>query len=154
MNLTRDRLLSHRASHYRLLQAGGEAYLPLDAQLETLQTVFPAFEWDEVGSDLKILKDYAAYAVRDICRNNLMIGLDILSGIGIDGGGGRGEDGGGGGELEDDHEDEGMEIVRDYLTCTEVGMDEFPWVAGAGAGATIAAGGTTGEEGAGGIGVM
>ena len=131
MSLTRDRLLSHRATYYRLLHAGGDAYLPLDAQLDTLQTLFPAFEWNDVPSDLKTLKEYAAYAVRDLCQNNLMIGLDLLSGIKIDGG-------------ESEDEGEGTELDRDYLTCTEIGMDEFPW---------LAAGGLDAEGKAGGLGV-
>ncbi|KAI9791995.1 MAG: hypothetical protein M1816_003264 [Peltula sp. TS41687] len=131
VNQTRDRLLSHRARHYRLLQAGGDAYLPLDAQVETLPTLFPAFDWDDVATDLKMLKDYATYAVRDICKNNLMIGLDLLSGIQIDSAVGGGDD-----EIED--EGEGVRLDRDYLTCTEVGMDEFPWLAAGAAGAVAA----------------
>ena len=63
---------------YRLLRKGGDAYLPAEKQVEMLNEVdecsFGA--WEEVGEDLKLLKEFAQGAVEPLCKNGLMLDVE------------------------------------------------------------------------------
>ncbi|KAI9826931.1 MAG: hypothetical protein M1832_005870 [Thelocarpon impressellum] len=81
MNAARDARREDSGTHYRLLRQGGDAYLPAEAQVALLKRcaggaqpdgdIFAA--WAEVRADLKLLKDYAAGVVEELCANNLMV---------------------------------------------------------------------------------
>ncbi len=92
----------HHGAVYRLMRRGGDAYLRTEEVVEMLNGVDGTSTgvWEEVGDDLRLLKDFAQGAVEPLCKNRLM--LDV--------------------------EEAGLQ----YLTCVEVGMEEFPWMKQAG----------------------
>ena len=85
---------------YRLMRRGGEAYLPVEEVSEALEGLRGqgVGEWGEVAEDLRAMKEFARRAVEGLVRNGLVCG---------------GEGAGAGGE---------------YLTCVDVGPEDFPWV--------------------------
>lgn len=88
------------------MRKGGDAYLPVEEQVEVLEGADEerggCGVWEEVGVDLRLLKDFARGEVEVLCRNRLM--LDVEEG--------------------------GVE----YLTCVEVKGEDFPWLREGGVG--------------------
>ncbi|KAI9878391.1 MAG: hypothetical protein M1830_001021 [Pleopsidium flavum] len=97
-NLYRKIGKPHYGTFYRLMRKGGDSYLPADKQLEMLMGLDRGRlgMWEEVGEDLKLLKEFAQGAVVQLCKNGLM--LDV--------------------------EEAGIQ----YLTCLDVGAEDFPWM--------------------------
>ncbi len=89
---------SHYGTFYRLMRKGGDAYLPAEKQLEILTGLDRGMlgMWEEVGEDLKLLKEFAQGTVAQLCKNGLM--LDV--------------------------EEAGVQ----YLTCLDIGAEDFPWM--------------------------
>ncbi|MCJ1383419.1 hypothetical protein MMC17_006533 [Xylographa soralifera] len=95
----------HYGHHYRLMRKGGDAYLPAEKvrtlliDIELQGTMF-ADSWDDLETDLNILKEYAKEVVVQITMDNLMVGAEC------------------------------MELP--YLTCVDVGEEDYPWTVGQG----------------------
>lgn len=88
----------HYGSVYRLMRAGGDAYLPAERQLEMLLGLSGSTlgMWEEVGEDLKLLKEFAQGAVVQLCKNALMLDVE--------------------------------EAGVPYLTCVDIVAEDLPWM--------------------------
>ncbi|KAM3077330.1 hypothetical protein ACMFMG_006679 [Clarireedia jacksonii] len=94
---------------YRLIARGGDSYLKIEDVLRVLcrykaqpgSSEWGNWERKEVEEDLKMMKEYAAKAVKDLVANRAMI--HVMGGEG--------------------------EGLVEHLTCVTVGEDELPWVA-------------------------
>ena len=71
----------HHAEHYRQMRKGGDAYLPAEKvctlliDIELQGSLF-ADTWDDLETDLNLVKDYAKGVVEQITRDNLMVGAE------------------------------------------------------------------------------
>jgi len=61
---------------YRMLRRRGDAYLPLEEVIGRLKKFMPRYEWRDAGEDLRMMKEYAAGLVEDVCVNNLMLDVE------------------------------------------------------------------------------
>ncbi|MCJ1388316.1 hypothetical protein MMC18_001162 [Xylographa bjoerkii] len=73
----------HYGHHYRLMRKGGDAYLPTDKVrtmlIDTeLDGRLIGDRWDDLETDLNILKYYAKGAVEQITVDNLMVGAESM----------------------------------------------------------------------------
>ena len=66
----------HSAACYRLLRQAGDAYLPAAEQVDMLEAAAGDGPWEDVGLDLKLLKEFARGEVEVLCRNRAMLDVE------------------------------------------------------------------------------
>ncbi|TID16065.1 hypothetical protein E6O75_ATG09123 [Venturia nashicola] len=65
-----------RGAVYRKLHKGGDEYMPIWQVYKNMQELGVGFDHEELGNDIKILKDFAKDTVDELCRNNLMLDVE------------------------------------------------------------------------------
>ncbi|KAE9963377.1 hypothetical protein EG328_011463 [Venturia inaequalis] len=67
---------SEKGAVFRTLRKGGDEYMPIWQVYKNMQELGVGFDHEELGNDVKILKDFAKETVRELCGNTLMLDVE------------------------------------------------------------------------------
>lgn len=68
--------LVRKGAVFRRLHKGGDEYMPIWQVYKNMQDLGVGFDHEELGNDIRILKEFAKETVEELCKNNLMLDVE------------------------------------------------------------------------------